>query len=272
MGWYTARTCPGSKTPSNDGAPVCVRADGGLATLMTNRPPGGNLRQPCSNLSLARDWDLKPRPPMPMQEGDYGWATVTMAGELRRLSPGQVDTVLAAASTGAGWAFDALYRAFVPSVVGYLRAQGAWDPEDLASEVFLAVFKGLPAFQGGDTEFRSWLFSIAHRRAIDDRRRCSRRVVDAPQDHAPAVPTSSCDIEAQTIANLEAERVARLCEQLSVDQRDAILLRLVADLTLEETAQSLGKTTGAVKALQHRGLQALKKVLIQEISQGAVSP
>lgn len=195
-----------------------------------------------------------------------------MAREPRRLSPGQVGTVLAAASTGAAWAFDALYRAFVPSVVGYLRAQGAWDPEDLSSEVFLAVFNGLPGFRGGDTEFRSWLFCIAHRRVIDDRRQRSRRVVHAPHDNVSPAPVSSCDIEAQTIAILEAERVTRLCEQLSADQRDVILLRLVADLTLEQTAQALGKTTGAVKALQHRGLQALKKVLIQEISYEAVSP
>lgn len=195
-----------------------------------------------------------------------------MAREPRRLSPGQVDTVLAAASTGAAWAFDALYRAFVPSVVGYLRAQGAWDPEDLSSEVFLAVFNGLPGFRGGDTEFRSWLFCIAHRRVIDDRRQRSRRVVNAPQDHRSAGPVSDCDVETQTINVLEAERVARLCEQLSTDQRDVILLRLVADLTLEETAHTLGKTTGAVKALQHRGLQALKKVLIQEICSEAVSP
>ena len=195
-----------------------------------------------------------------------------MARESQGLSPGQVETVLAAASTGAAWAFDALYRVFVPSVIGYLRVQGAWDPEDLSSEVFLAVFKGLDAFRGGDSEFRAWLFSIAHHRVVDDRRRRSRRVLEVSQDHAAADPVSATDTETQALAGFEADRITRLCLPLSADQRNVILLRLVADLNVEETAKALGKTAGAVKALQHRGLHALKKVLVEEIALQGVSP
>lgn len=195
----------------------------------------------------------------------------TMARESRRLSPGQVDTVLAAASRGAGWAFDALYRDFAPSVVGYLRTQGVWDPEDLSSEVFLAAFKGITAFRGGDAEFRAWLFSIAHRRVIDDRRRRSRRVAEVGHNDVASDPVSASDTESLVIAGLEAERLDRLCRQLSADQRDVILLRLVADLSLEETARALGKSAGAVKALQRRGLQSLKTVLVGEIARGGVS-
>jgi RNA polymerase sigma factor (sigma-70 family) len=194
-----------------------------------------------------------------------------MAEGSRRLSPDQVETVLAAASTGAAWAFDALYRDFAPSVVAYLRVQGASDPEDLSSEVFLAVFKGLSAFHGGDGEFRTWLFSIAHHRVVDDRRRRSRRVAEVGPDDAAAEPASATGTDGAALAALEAERIERLCRQLSADQRDVLLLRLVADLSLEATAQALGKSVGAVKALQHRGLQALKKVLVQEIVGGAVS-
>lgn len=194
-----------------------------------------------------------------------------MAGDSRRLSPGQVETVLAAASTGAAWAFDTLYCDFAPSVVSYLRTQGAWDPEDLSNEVFLAVFKGLGAFRGGEGEFRAWLFSIAHHRVIDDRRRRSRRVVEVGRDETATEPVSATDTETQAMAGLEAERIDRLCQQLSPDQRDVILLRLVADLSLEQTAQALAKTVGTVKALQHRGLHALKKVLVAEITGEGVS-
>lgn len=194
-----------------------------------------------------------------------------MAGDSRRLSPDQVETVLAAASTGAAWAFDALYRDFAASVVGYLRAQGAWDPEDLSSDVFVAVFNGLGAFRGGDAEFRAWLFSIAHHRVIDDRRRRARRLVEGGRDDTATEPVSATDTETQALAGLEAERIDRLCRQLSAEQRDVILLRLVADLSLEETAGALAKTVGAVKALQHRGLQSLKKVLVEEISSEGVS-
>ena len=193
-----------------------------------------------------------------------------MKGNSRRLSPGQVDTVLAAASTGAGWAFDALYHHFAPSVVGYLRAQGAWDPEDLSSEVFLAVFKTIGCFEGDAAQLRTWLFSIAHRRVLDDRRRRSRRVVAILQDDSAQCEAAS-DTESEAIAILEAQRIARLVGRLPDDQRDVILMRLVGDLSVHETAEALGKTEGAVKALQRRGIQGLKNVLVEEISVEAVS-
>jgi RNA polymerase sigma-70 factor (ECF subfamily) len=55
------------------------------------------------------------------------------------------------------------------------------------------------------------------------------------------------------------ERVDELLASLSVDQRDVVLLRFVADLSLEETARALGKAVTAVKALQHRALDALRR-------------
>ncbi len=188
-----------------------------------------------------------------------------MPGGSDRLSPGQVDTVLEAAVLGAAWAFEALYRHFAPAVVGYLRVQGVWDPEDLSSEVFLAVFQGLSAFTGGAGEFRTWLFAITYRKVIDDRRRSSRRPLPAGSAGAVAA-ASGDDTESAVMAGLEAERVAQLCQQLSADQRDVILLRLLGDLSVEETASAIGKSASAVNALQHRGLQALKKVLNSEIS------
>src|SRR5687768_529346 len=85
------------------------------------------------------------------------------------------DDVLAAAQAGAAWAFEVLYRDLSPVVTGYLRLHGAADPDDLASETFLGVFTGLAAFHGDEAALRSWVFTIAHRRLIDDWRRRSRR-------------------------------------------------------------------------------------------------
>jgi DNA-directed RNA polymerase specialized sigma24 family protein len=85
------------------------------------------------------------------------------------------DDVLAAAQAGAGWAFEVLYRDLAPSVTGYLRLHGAAEPDDLASETFLGVFTGLGGFRGDEEALRSWVFTIAHRRLIDDWRRRSRR-------------------------------------------------------------------------------------------------
>jgi RNA polymerase sigma factor (sigma-70 family) len=174
------------------------------------------------------------------------------------------DAVLHAAHAGAPWALERIYRAFAPAVAGYVRMQGAADPDDVASEVFIGAFRTIASFQGGEEQFRSWLFTIAHRRLLDERRRLGRRatIVDS---YAEAVDVPApFDAEAAALQRLAGERVRRLCEQLVPDQRDVLLLRLVGGLTVEEVAAVVDKSPGAVKALQRRGLAALRKILERE--------
>src|SRR6187455_3248025 len=78
-------------------------------------------------------------------------------------------------------ALDELYPRYSRLLVGYLRTQGAVDPEDLASEVFVGVLRGIDRFEGDEAAFRSWLLVIAHRRLLDDRRRRGRKPADAVQ-------------------------------------------------------------------------------------------
>jgi len=171
------------------------------------------------------------------------------------------DSVLTAAQGDAPWAYERLWRALAPAVVSYLRLQGAADPDDLCSETFLGAFRSLASFRGGEDDFRSWLFTIAHRRLTDERRRAGVR----PQRGAEAVPeTAAGDVEDDAFRALGASRVRELCESLAPAQRDVLWLRLVADLTVEQVAATLDRTPGAVKQLQRRGLQALRHVLSSE--------
>ena len=78
------------------------------------------------------------------------------------------DNVLFAARAGAEWAWERLYAEYAARVAGYLRAHGAEDADDLAGEVFLQVVRGLDGFSGAEHQFRAWLFTIAHRRLVDD--------------------------------------------------------------------------------------------------------
>jgi len=87
------------------------------------------------------------------------------------------DSVLPAARAGAEWAWERIYRELAPTVTGYLRAHGAGEPEDLTGEVFLQVVRGLERFEGGERAFLAWVFTIAHRRVVDDLRRRARRPV-----------------------------------------------------------------------------------------------
>lgn len=171
--------------------------------------------------------------------------------------------VLAAAQANAPWAFDRLYRALAPKVVGYLRLQGASDPEDLASEVFLGAFSRIGAFSGTEEQFRSWLFTIAHRRWVDDRRRQARRPRPASEAEIQDAPAPG-STEHAALSRLSEERVRALCDRLVPDQRDVLLLRLVGGLTVPEVAETVGKSPGAVAALQRRGIVALRKILERE--------
>jgi len=172
--------------------------------------------------------------------------------------------VLAAAQSGAPWALERLYRELAPAVAGYLRVQGAAEPDDLTSDVFVKVFRGVPRFSGGEDQFRSWMFTVAHHRLVDERRQRARRPVVNNVDVAELPCPSPQDVEAETLRRLSLQRVQRLCDRLASDQRDVLLLRMVADLSLEQTAEALGKSVGAVKALQHRGVAALRRLLERE--------
>jgi RNA polymerase sigma factor (sigma-70 family) len=176
---------------------------------------------------------------------------------------GEFDTVLAAARAGSPRAFTRIFTALAPVVDAYLRAQGASEPEDLTSEVFLAVLPKLRSFDGDEPGFRSWVFTIAHHRLVDERRRAGRRPVPAPLAEAPDRPAPD-DVEATVVDSLAAERVRALCEQLSVDQRDVLLMRLLGPLTIDEIAALMGRTRGSVKALQRRGLVAMSRVIERE--------
>jgi RNA polymerase sigma factor (sigma-70 family) len=172
------------------------------------------------------------------------------------------DTVLAAARTGAGWARTRLYEWLAPAVAGYVRSQGIADPSDVTSDVFVAVLTRLPSFEGTEEQFRSWVFTIAYRRVVDEWRTRSRRdsvMAATASATAAAMPSTAASAEDGALARLGDERVAELLATLTPDQRQVLALRVVADLSLEQVAELVGKPVGAVKALQHRALAGLRR-------------
>lgn len=170
------------------------------------------------------------------------------------------DDVLVAAQAGAGWAFEVLYRDLAPAVTGYLRLHGAAEPDDLASETFIGVFTGLAGFRGDQSGLRAWVFTIAHRRLQDDWRRRSRRPQLA-DDAAGATDGVGGDVEDDVLCRMGADEVSRLCGGLPADQRSVLLLRILADLTVEQVAQVMDRSTASIKALQRRGLRTLRSDL-----------
>jgi RNA polymerase sigma-70 factor (ECF subfamily) len=169
-----------------------------------------------------------------------------------------LDQVVAAARAGDRDAFGTLWGQLSPRVAGYFRAHGNPEPDDATSEVFLAAFRQMDRFTGDGSGFTALVFTIAHRRHVDaTRRRVRRPELAVLDEETPLPPTASA--EDLAMREVGTSSVIRLLSTLTPDQRAVLTLRVVADLTLQQTAQILGRDVGSVKALQHRALARLRK-------------
>lgn len=174
--------------------------------------------------------------------------------------------VLARAQAGSPPACQWLYESLAGRVAGYLRVHGSHEPDDLTSEVFLRVFDHLRDFTGDEAGFRSWVFTIAHRQLIDEHRRRGRcpQTVELSAPVTQSVPGGNA--EADALQRMEDRNIVEVLAHLAPDQREVLTLRVVGDLTVEQVADVLGKSRGAVKSLQHRGVAALRRRLREAAS------
>jgi RNA polymerase sigma-70 factor (ECF subfamily) len=169
------------------------------------------------------------------------------------------DEQVAAAVAGEPGALRTIYDVLAPRVAGYLRAHGSADPEALTQDVFLTVFHRLPALVGGAAGLRTFAFSVAHARVVDELRARQRQPVSVPylpEDDRRATESA----EAVAVRAAGSEQALALLGSLNEGQREVVLLRVVAGLSLEETAATTGRSVGAVKQLQRRGLLALRTI------------
>lgn len=180
------------------------------------------------------------------------------------------ERLLAAARRGDESAWTRIYLSVHPVLVGYLTGQRSPNAEDVASETLLQVVRDLHRFSGDEPAFRSWVFTIAHHRLIDDRRRTQARPADATDAGVIEREAPSTTFEDQAVANLGPAELEHLLTACTPDQRDVLLLRYVADLTLHEAAEVLGKDYNATKALHRRGLTALRAHVTSDQYPGAV--
>lgn len=180
---------------------------------------------------------------------------------------GDFEAVLAAARAGAEWAWTAIYEDLAPAILGYLRARGAPDAEDVVGEVFLEVVRDLSRFSGDEGGFRAWVFTVARHNLLDARKRRGRRPVDPVPDEILERAGPRGDAEEEAMRSVEVGWVRAILERLSPDQGEVLALRIFGQLTVDEVARVLGKSPGAVKALQRRGLAGV----LREISERPVT-
>lgn len=131
--------------------------------------------------------------------------------------------------------------------------------EDCVAETFSKFLNALRKKKGPCQHLRGYLFRIAHNWITDSYRRqpplpieLDPELEDSPGDR----PAGVMEIEMQN------EQVRAALAQLTPDQRQVIILKYLEDWNNKEIAETLKRPIGAVKALQHRGLTALRKGLI----------
>jgi RNA polymerase sigma-70 factor, ECF subfamily len=193
----------------------------------------------------------------------------------RRVPPltPDLEATTAAAVSGDAAALGQIYGALAPKVCGYLMVRGADDPEGLTNEVFLKVFPLVPNLIGGWDGLRTLVFSVAHARLVDDQRRRGTRgpnttylVEDDPRTRESA--------ETEALSRLGHQELLGLLDLLPDDQRSVVLLRVLGDLSIRQTAAAMGRAESAVVRLQSKGLATLRQLLtarpdVQVTAQGA---
>lgn len=158
-------------------------------------------------------------------------------------------------------AFGTLYRRYLDRVYGYCfyLLGDHHDAEDATERTFLAAMGAIDRYRDEGASFRSWLFRIAHNQIANALRARGRHratsldaVSEPPIDADPAGLVGVAD---------ESRRLRRALDALSGDRRQVIILRFVDGLSAREIGVVLGRSSGAVRVLQHRALRDLAALL-----------
>jgi RNA polymerase sigma-70 factor (ECF subfamily) len=156
-----------------------------------------------------------------------------------------------------------LYESYYPRIYSYalLQLGDVQQAEDIASEVMLKVLEALPSYRFRGIPFSAWVFRIARNCLIDHHRRRKRRA-EVGLDAAAAAPDKH---NPQALAEVAFSRdeLRRALLYLTEEQRQVIILKFIHGLDNKSVAKILGRSEGAIKSLQHRALQALRRHLVR---------
>ncbi len=158
-------------------------------------------------------------------------------------------------------AFGQLYEAYFDKIYRYvaLKIGNKTEAEDMTQQVFLKALQSISSFRWRGIPFSAWLFRIAHNQVVDYLRKKVKRVT-VPIDDLPI--TANDDPQRKAEQRLEIEQMVSATKQLTEAQREVISLRFAGELSTAEVAKAMGKSQGAVKALQHSAIVALRKTLL----------
>jgi len=175
----------------------------------------------------------------------------------------ELSSLIARAQAGDAGAFGEMYARYARHILRYLylRTHEPEAAQDLTQEVFVRVIKGIGGFEfRGEKSFLGWLYTIASNVLIGQARR--KQPISTPLDEGMDI----ADPPGQRSVHSLFDRMAlvQAMSHLTADQQQVLVLKFFADMTNQEIARTIGRTEGAVKALQHRALSSLQHILERE--------
>jgi len=147
--------------------------------------------------------------------------------------------------------FDKIYR-YVTFKIG-----NETEAEDVTQQVFLNSLQSISSFRWTGTSFSAWLFRIAHNQIVDYWRKKKHATVELDE----SVVSDRDDPAQATEDKLDVEKLLQAAAKLTKAQQEVISLRFTSDLPIAEVARIMGKSEGAIKALQHSAIIGLRKTL-----------
>ena len=171
--------------------------------------------------------------------------------------------LVARAREGDRTALEELLACLRPGIVRYCRARlgrrgGSYgSSDDVAQEVCVAVLTALPRYVDQGRPFAAFVYGIAGHKVVDAQRAVFRDRSDAT-DRLPDRADESTGPEEAVVSASEAEAARGLLDLLPPQQRELLMLRVVAGLSAEETGATMGMSPGAVRVAQHRALARLR--------------
>lgn len=262
-----------------------------LAEVLAADPANGLTPGPAGGAACA--WAPLPATPTgassPVAAGSRDWLLNQVSPRADATQPhprsrGHDDSALAASSAedeaegsrlialvelarnGDAGAFGQLFDHYHGSVYRFLyyRLGSAQVAEDLTSETFFRALRSMSSFRWQGKDFGAWLMTIA-RNLTTDHFKAGRTRHESPTEDMTTLDTTTESPENAVLATLTNEALLEALGELPTEQRECLVMRFLQGLSIAETSEVLGRSAGAVKQLQLRGVRNLARILPEGI-------
>ncbi|MCW2761861.1 MAG: hypothetical protein JWR85_2062 [Marmoricola sp.] len=193
------------------------------------------------------------------QQDDSALATSSLQDEAEG---SRLIALVELARTGDSEAFGQLYDHYHTSVYRFLYYRVGSVPlaEDLTAETFFRALRSMSTFRWQGKDFGAWLMTIA-RNLTTDHFKAGRTRLESTTEDMSTLDSATEGPEGAVLASLTNEALLEALSELPAEQRDCLVMRFLQGLSIAETAEALGRSAGAVKQLQLRGVRNLAKIL-----------